>query len=132
MIPTTDLEQVARSRLREARTLFGSRQYDGAAYLCGYAIELALKARVCRHLRWPGLPETRAEARSFQALRTHDLEALLELSGVEARVTTAYLAQWAAVAYWTPEIRYQRIGTISRDQARLMIEAAAVLVRFLI
>jgi HEPN domain-containing protein len=132
MIPTTDLAQLARSRLREARTLFASRQYDGAAYLCGYAIELALKARVCRHLRWPGLPEARAEARSFQALRTHDLEALLELSGVEERVRTVYLAQWAAVADWTPEIRYQRIGTVSRDQAREMIEACAMLVRFLI
>jgi HEPN domain-containing protein len=132
MIPTTDLEQVARSRLREARTLFGSRQYDGAAYLCGYAIELALKARVCRHLRWPGLPETRADARSFQALRTHDLAALLELSGVHTRITTTYLTQWSVVSGWTPEVRYRRIGSVSRDQARLMIEASAVLVRFLI
>jgi hypothetical protein len=69
MIPTPDLAQLARSRLREARTLFGTRQYDGAAYLCGYAIELALRARVCRHLRWPGLPETRAEGRSLHCHR---------------------------------------------------------------
>jgi HEPN domain-containing protein len=132
MIPTADLEQLARSRLREARTLFGSRQYDGAAYLCGYAIELALKARVYRHLRWPGLPETRAEARSFQALRTHDLEALLELSGARARITTVYLSQWTMVSGWNPEMRYQKIGTVSRDDARRMIEASAVLLRTLL
>lgn len=132
MIPSTDLEQLARSRLREARTLFRSRQYDGAAYLCGYAIELALKARVCRHLRWPGLPETRAEARSFQALRTHELAALLELSGVRDRIRTVYLSQWTVVSGWNPEMRYQKIGTISRDDALAMIEASAVLLRTLL
>ena len=48
MIARSDLEAIARSRLREAKALFKSRHYDGAAYLCGYAIELALKVRVCR------------------------------------------------------------------------------------
>ena len=44
MIATSDLEAIARSRLKEAKALLKSRHYDGAAYLCGYAIEVALKA----------------------------------------------------------------------------------------
>jgi hypothetical protein len=132
MIPISDLQQLARSRLKEARILFRSRQYDGAAYLCGYAMELALKARACRHLRWPGLPENRNEYKSFQALRTHDLEALLELSGVQARVSTVYLAQWSVVYDWNPEVRYRRIGSVSRDTALAMIEASATLLRMLL
>src|SRR2546423_1225176 len=132
MIPIPDLEQIARSRLREARALFRSGQYDGAAYLCGYAVELALKARACQHLRWPGLPENRNERRSFQALRTHDLETLLELSGVEDRIITVYLPAWSDVSGWNPEMRYQRIGSVSRADALAMITASATLLRTLL
>ncbi len=132
MIPISDLEQIARSRLKEARILFRSRQYDGAAYLCGYAMELALKARACRHLRWHGLPESRDEYKSFQALRTHDLEALLELSGAAERIRTTYLTQWSAVSTWNPEVRYRRIGSVSRDAALAMINASAALLRTLL
>lgn len=38
-------------------------------YLCGYAIEVALKARICRTLNWTGFPETRGEFEGYQSCR---------------------------------------------------------------
>lgn len=61
MIPAKVLRQVARQRLKDARTLLEGKRYDCAAYMCGYVVELALKARICRTLRWEGYPETRAD-----------------------------------------------------------------------
>src|SRR5947209_2028228 len=81
----------------EAKALFKSRHYDGAAYLCGYAVEIALKARVCRHLKWNGFPENKGESRWSQALKTHDLDALLELSGVQTRIMSNYVADWSVI-----------------------------------
>ena len=48
MISRTELRRIARARLRDAEVLFGAGRYDGAIYVCGYAIELTLKARICR------------------------------------------------------------------------------------
>ena len=41
-----ELIDLAENRFLEARTLFDGGHYDGALYLAGYAVELALKARV--------------------------------------------------------------------------------------
>jgi len=41
---------LAALRLCEAEALFAAGLYDGSAYLCGYVVELALKARICRLL----------------------------------------------------------------------------------
>jgi hypothetical protein len=39
-----DLRRLARIRLKEARVLLQAKCFDGAYYLCGYAIECGLKA----------------------------------------------------------------------------------------
>jgi hypothetical protein len=44
------LKDLAHLRLREAEALFAAELYDGAKYLSGYVVELALKARICRVL----------------------------------------------------------------------------------
>jgi hypothetical protein len=44
-MPTrNDLKELAKLRLAEAETLYHAGYYDGATYLCGYAVEFALKA----------------------------------------------------------------------------------------
>ena len=43
MISTKDLKSAARAYLRDATILLREKRYDGAYYLCGYAVELALK-----------------------------------------------------------------------------------------
>ncbi len=59
--------------------MFNGKRYDGAVYLSGYAVELTIKARICKTLKWPGFPETNNEWKDLQSSKTHKLEVLLLL-----------------------------------------------------
>jgi HEPN domain len=131
MITRLDLTKIARARLRDAEVLYRSRRYDGAIYLCGYAVEIALKARICRALSWPGYPSTGGEFQNYQSFRTHNLHVLLRLSGVEEKVKTTFMTEWSEVAAWDPETRYKPIGSATRQAAALMIASARILLRAL-
>jgi HEPN domain-containing protein len=61
MIKRTELRKLARARLKDAQLLFAVKRYDAATYLSGYAIEMALKARICQTLKWTYFPETNKE-----------------------------------------------------------------------
>jgi len=50
VIPVAELDKLAQARLDDAQALLAANRYDGATYLCGYAVEMALKARTCRVL----------------------------------------------------------------------------------
>lgn len=129
MIQTKDIMKIARARLKDADILLSSGRYDGAIYLCGYGIELALKTRICQALKWPGYPSTKSEFRDYKSFRTHDLDVLLHLTGREQQIKTNFFAEWSAVAQWNPAARYQPIGTAEKADAQLMISAAKSLVR---
>ena len=129
MLNRTNLRHIARARLNDANALYRSKRYDGAIYLCGYAIEIILKEGICKTLRWPGFPSTRKEFENYSSFRTHDLDILLSLSGVEEKVKSKYFAEWSTVAQWNPESRYNPIGTTSGNDAMLMIESAKKLMR---
>jgi hypothetical protein len=131
MLARSDLTKIARARLRDAEVLYRSRKYDGAIYLCGYAVEIALKARICKALAWLGYPSTGGEFQNYQSFRTHNLHVLLRLSGVEERAKTTLMTEWSAVAAWDPEARYKPIGSATRQVAELMIASAMVLLRAL-
>jgi len=122
MISTKDLRAIARARLRDAQVLLRAKRFDGAFYLCGYAIELALKARICRTLKWSGFPESAQEFKGLQSVKTHDLEVLLKFSGIEDRVKAKHLREWSAVLGWNPEKRYQAIGASKAQDAADMVE----------
>ena len=126
-LATSELIAIAQARLDDARILIQAGRYDGALYLCGYAVELSLKARICRTLDWLGYPATKREFDGYQSFKTHDLDILLRLSGRESYVKMNHLADWSAVAQWSPEARYQPVGTISPADAQTMITAAAAL-----
>jgi len=129
MISRKDLQKIARARLKDAQILFQNRRYDGATYLCGYAIELWLKSKICKTLGWEGFPSTNREFQNLLSFKTHDLDILLKLSGVEKKIKIRFLAEWSVISAWRPEVRYQPIGTISRGDAKMMIESAIVLMR---
>lgn len=101
------------------------------SYLCGYAVEIALKARICRTLSWSGYPAMPREFQNYQAFRTHNLDVLLHLSGVEERIKTTLLAEWSVVATWDSEVRYRPIGSATKQRAEDMIAAARALARAL-
>jgi HEPN domain-containing protein len=65
MLTVKELRKIARTRLREAEALYQAKQYDGATYLCGYAIEAALKARICKTLNWEGYPSTKKQFQDY-------------------------------------------------------------------
>jgi hypothetical protein len=124
MIAANDLRSSARARRRAGQVILRAQRFDGAFYLCGYAVEVALKARICRTLKWPGFPDAAHDFKGLQSLKTHDLEILLRLSGVEARVKAKHLAEWSAVLDWNPEKRYQPIGRSTQQQATDMVTSA--------
>ena len=131
MISTKDLKSAARAYLRDATILLREKRYDGAYYLCGYAVELALKARICRTLRWTGFAQTRAEFEGRQSLKTHDLEDLLQFTGVGARVKAKNFAEWSIVLNWNPEKRYQKTGNSTKQDAADMVASTKELLAVL-
>ena len=124
MLSRQDLRKIAKARLKDAEVLFTDGRYDGAVYLCGYAVEIAIKARICKHLRWAGFPESNKEFSKLQSLKTHDLEVLLSLSGIEAKVRTHHITDWSIVITWNAEDRYKPIGSATRHHASNLIESA--------
>ena len=140
MITLADLHSTAREYLRAAKLLRTRRSYDAAVYLCGYAVEIALKARICRTLRWKaGFPETPTEFRANKAagnLKIHDLEVLLDYTGIQDRVrsisSSGFLAEWSVVNKWNPEQRYNARGTKTRSDADNMITSTQILLRVLL
>jgi HEPN domain-containing protein len=109
-------------RLRDAQVLLKAKRLDGAFYLSGYAVELALKARICRTLKWREFPQSGREFEDFKSLRTHDLEVLRKFSGIEERVTAKALREWSVVTKWNPEKRYQAIGMLKPLEASEMVK----------
>ncbi len=94
LIAIDELDRLSQARLEDAEALFQAGRYDAAVYLCGYGVELALKARICRTLGWDGYPETNIEFRDYRTYRTHDLNVLLHLSGIEAHLMANFRGEW--------------------------------------
>jgi HEPN domain-containing protein len=124
MLGQLELTGIARARIADAEALSRSNRYDGAVYLCGYAVEIALKVRICRTLEWAGFPDSAKDFKEYQSFRTHDLDVLLHLSGVEKRVKQNFLPEWSVVGTWNPEMRYKPTGSATEESVERMIEAS--------
>jgi HEPN domain-containing protein len=123
-MPTrNELKELAKLRLKEAETLFNAGLYDGAVYLCGYVVEMALKARICKLL---DIDEYPSSGKLKSAYAVHDFYQLLVLSGLKNKVNSAHAelhANWSITIPWSPEMRYQAQGTISKTQAEQILNA---------
>jgi len=131
MISISDLQKIVKARIKDAEVLLASNRFDGAMYICGYAVEVALKLRICKTLKWSDFPERAKDFESYKSFKTHNLDVLLHLSGVEGKVKTKYFAEWSTVTQWNPEARYNPIGSASQTDAENMINGAQRLIRFL-
>ena len=131
MISVAELDNIARARIEDAKVLFTAGRFDGATYLCGYAVEVALKARICGTLNWPEFPSTGGEFQAYRSFQTHELDVLLRLSGQEARIKQNHFALWNAVVVWKAESRYNVVGTAQQSDAAAMIRAAEELLAVL-
>ena len=123
MATHSELRELALQRLEDARTLLSASRYDAAAYMCGYVLELALKACVCRRLRVPEYPEKELKG----VLKTHDFDDLALLAGLRTEIdlheNPELFASWSKVAGWKPEWRYRPAGSVSETVARDMMNA---------
>lgn len=108
----SDLQQLARLRLREAKALLSQSCFDGAYYLAGYAVECALKACIARNTKRFDFPDLRTVRDSH----SHNLEQLLRIAGLEhvlreaAKVDPQLAVNWAVAKDWSENSRYLRHG----------------------
>ena len=116
-----ELQQLACLRLREAEALFNSGCHDGSAYLCGYFVELALKAAICATLGVADYPDDRLKG----AFKTHDFDDLKLLAGMEQAftATTGVLTNWSIASKWRSRRRYEPEGSYDEAASKEILEA---------
>ncbi len=115
---------MAEVRLREAEALFAAGLYDGSFYLCGYVVELALKACICKSLALAEYPDGEAGVR--QVFKTHDFWVLALFAGLrlpieeKQSVSAEFAGNWSIVTGWQLDDRYAIRK--SRQNAQAMLE----------
>lgn len=127
MISRKDLKVIAKARLMDAEFLAASNRYEGSVYLCGYAVEMILKLRICKTLKWLGFPSTQKEFNGYASFKTHNLDILLRLTGLEDKIKSELLEEWSIVRVWNPESRYNPVGNVSLPDAMQMIRSTKAL-----
>ncbi len=128
MILLVELQNLCTDRLEDAKTLLSARRYDGAFYMCGYVVEMGLKKKICETLGWEGYPKTDKEFNNLKCFKTHNLEVLLHLSGVETKVKQEHLSDWSIVVGWNPEIRYST-QKLTAQSADAMVRSSETLLK---
>lgn len=107
----SELQQLARDRIRDAKVLLAGRRWSAAYYLAGYAVECGLKACVIvRLMNRDEFPEKRFSEQCW----THNLGQLIVLAGLEAALDAERAADrdfgnnWDTVEEWDESSRYAR------------------------
>ncbi len=133
MINQQDLYDLAKCRWKEAKILLTNDRPDGAVYLCGYSLELIFKRHIAIVLNWDSFPETDNEFKKLGSFKTHDLDMLLRLSGLEKQIQSdnKRYANWQIASTWNSEMRYRRIGTISNNEAKDIMTATREILNFI-
>jgi len=114
--------ELAKARMKDAEILAANDRSDGAAYLCGYAVEFTLKARICTVLGWGAYQISRG----FESFKTHELPILLSLSGCAQKNVfgSPFATEWSTVLnMWSSQMRYEPVGSISTQNANDMLQA---------
>jgi HEPN domain-containing protein len=102
-------QQLAETRLAEAKLLHEQGLHSGAYYLAGYAIECALKAKIAADFRGNEIPELKR----VQSIYTHDLSALLGLAvlkedlDAEKELNPELYQRWSTIRAWSENTRYK-------------------------
>ena len=104
------MRDLALIRVKEARVLLRTRNYDGAYYLSGYVVEYALKACIAKHTRRSEFPDKKTAVASH----THRLEDLIGVARLseeflkEVRTNLAFETNWNVAKDWSEHSRYER------------------------
>jgi HEPN domain-containing protein len=115
-------QQLAESRLAEARLLLTNGFPSGAYYLAGYAVECTLKSIIATGFRANEIPDKSLVNRVY----THDLNELLNLAGLRSplyedmSLDPDLKASWTTVSKWSEHARYE---TWTSEAAAIMLQA---------
>lgn len=105
-----DLKALVEIRMNESALLLGKKHFDGAYYLCGYAVECALKSCIARKTRVHDFPDRKLVMDSY----THNLNQLIRVAGLQGALDLElkrdgnFAVNWAIVKDWNEESRYER------------------------
>lgn len=126
--------EISNTRLAESVVLEKNGYYDGAFYLAGYSVELALKAKICILLDIPNLYDEsflNGDKRDlFKSYKSHNLDHLILLSGLRSKFDFAksnnadLQKNWNFVAEtWNEKCRYYCCGTTKKEDCQRLIAA---------
>jgi HEPN domain-containing protein len=109
----SDFEKLMDLRLKEAKLLLDQKDWDGAYYLAGYAVEFALKIRIIAQLMKSDSFPDRKLAEQFYK---HELTLLRKLAGLDDEMDkdAAVSPQWDIVKDWSEQTRYA-LGKTEKD-----------------
>jgi HEPN domain-containing protein len=119
-----DLRALAITRLNEARLLLTNRHWDGAYYLAGYAVELAIKACIAKRTERFDFPDKDHANNSW----SHDWLKLIRAAALEEALQHEeirdpfFLLNWKAVQGWKVDSRYNRNGETEATKLIAAIE----------
>lgn len=105
-----DFKDLAQIRLREANALLKNGRYEGAYYLCGYAIECGLKACIAKKTKRYDFPDKKTVIDSYK----HDLSNLVGTAGLELKLdkeiekNAKFEVNWGIVKDWSVVSRYEK------------------------
>jgi hypothetical protein len=123
-INASDLKILAKARLDDAITLYKQERYEGAIYLCGYAVELALKYKICQKLGWNKyLPAKFDNDRTFYTHRLEDLKYLSGMQDIFDVPNTQLWYHWTTITSWNEQLRYN-LGPQTKSDARTSLRAS--------
>jgi hypothetical protein len=146
MISKKTLKELIDQKLKDADVLVANRRYATAIYIAGYALELALKLKICKIFKFAqGFPENKIEFDVYQNsvksqllladtitqikdIRNHDLNKLLFYSGVEYKIKLHYLNNWNLVVGWNPEMRY-KVQKVLKSEATNNVNAVRTIIK---
>ena len=105
-----DFKNLAQIRIREANALLKNGRYEGAYYLCGYAIECGLKAYIAKKTKRYDFPDKKTVIDSYK----HDLSSLVGTAGLELKLdkeiekNSKFEVNWGIVKDWSVVSRYEK------------------------
>lgn len=116
-----DFQELALTRLQDAKVLLDNHQYSGAYYLSGYVIECALKACIAKKTQQYDFPDKNTVMDSY----THDFEKLVRGADLNRELRSLlndpdFSFQWLIVKDWSETSRYQ---TYNQEKAHLIYSA---------
>jgi hypothetical protein len=120
------LRKLAESRLEEGRILLANKQWTGAYYMTGLAIECALKSCLASEVKQHDFPDKEF----VNAMYVHNLEKLFKLNGAlwatlqtDMKIDAKLSVNWSTVKDWDDAKRYSIVAELD---AKAMFEATTL------